>query len=268
MFSHFVFGSDDPAAVEPFYAAVLPVLGFVPRRADAEGLVFTHQSGLPWIAVRRPADGQPFARGNGYHVAFHVPDAETVQRFHGAALAAGGSDEGAPGLRKAYAPDYYGAYVRDPHGNKLQAVTYLDGRKAGPGGDVVSHVTLGSNDLQRSCAFYQGLLSTLGLVRLPEEESDELDYAFGHAGCALPVIFPQLAFDERAARPPHGSHPVFLAADRAAVERFHREGLRLGGGDLGAPAICPDDGPPGYGAGIADPDGNPLYARCPTPANG
>lgn len=269
MFSHFVVGSDDLRKAERFYAAVLPPLGFAAARGDGgalvfdhKGGVFDHESGRPSIVVRMPADGRRVGRGNGYHVAFHAADEATVQRFHAAALAAGGSDEGGPGLREIYAPDYYGAYVRDPDGNKLQAVTYLTGRKAGPGGDVISHITLGSNDLRRSCAFYTGLMATLGHVRLPEEESDDFDYAFGHAGCALPVVFPQLAFDGRPARPPHGSHPVFRAAGRRAVEDFHREGLRLGGGDLAAPAEHSAGGVAGYLAGIADPDGNALYACC------
>ncbi|MGF1632169.1 MAG: VOC family protein [Kiloniellaceae bacterium] len=264
MFSHFVFGSNDPASAETFYAAVLPLLGFTRLGGDAQGFAYAHAGGLPRVVVARPADGRGFERANGYHVAFHAADEATVQRFHAAALAAGGSDEGGPGLRLAYAPDYFSAYVRDRDGNKLQAVTYPEGRKAGPGGDVVSHITLGSNDLIRSGAFYEPLLKTLGLARLPAEETDEEDYAYGHAGCSLPVVFPQKTFDGRPATPGHGSHAVLLAPSRQAVEAFHREGLRLGGGDLAAPADCRDGGPPGYGAGIADPEGNPVYARCPT----
>lgn len=263
MFTHFVFGSSDPAAAEQFYAAVLPLLGFQRLGGDRSAFAYARSGGLPQIVVSRPADGRPFQRGNGYHVAFHAGDEETVQRFHAAALAAGGSDEGGPGLRRLYAPDYYGAYVRDPDGNKLQAVTYLDGRAAGPGGDVVSHITLGSDDLARSDAFYRGLLAPLGLVRLPAEETDGEDRAFGHAGCAMPVVFPQRTFDGRPAAPSHGSYPVLRAPSREAVAAFHRAALRLGGRSLARPADCADAGPPGFGAGIADPEGNALYARCP-----
>ncbi len=263
MFSHFVFGSDDPQRAARFHAAVLPLLGFTARTSAGSALTFAHRNGWPWVVIRRPQDGRPFERGNGYHVAFHVANEAIVQSFHAAALAAGGSDEGGPGLREVYAPDYYAAYVRDPDGNKLQAVTYPKGRKAGPGGDVISHITLGSNDLKRSCDFYTGIMATLGHARLPEEEQDEFDYAFGHAGCALPVVFPQLTFDGLPARPPHGSHAVFLAASRPAVETFHREGLRLGGESISAPEENRDGGPAGYSAGIADPDGNALHALCP-----
>ena len=69
-----------------------------------------------------PFDGRPAERGNGWHCAFLAPSRAAVDAFHTAALGAGGSDEGAPGLRPQYTENYYGAYVRDPDGNKLQAV--------------------------------------------------------------------------------------------------------------------------------------------------
>lgn len=263
MFSHFVFGSDDPTANARFYAAVLPLLGFAPL-AGSGGQVFARDGALPWIVVARPADGRVFRRGNGYHVAFHAADERTVRRFHAAGLAAGGSDEGGPGLRERYAADYYGAYLRDPAGNKLQAVTFLDGRKAGPGGDIVSHITLGCDDPPAALAFYQDLLAPLGLVRLPAEDTADEDRAFGRPGCAVPIVYAQRPFDGRPAAPPHGSYAVLRAPGRDAVEAFHRAGTGLGGRSLAAPGETADAGPPGLAAGIADLAGNPLYACCPT----
>ena len=58
------------------------------------------------------------------HVAFQAPDRETVRRFHRTAIENGGTDEGEPGLRPQYNANYYGAFVRDPDGNKIEAVTY------------------------------------------------------------------------------------------------------------------------------------------------
>jgi predicted lactoylglutathione lyase len=58
------------------------------------------------------------------HVAFAVPSRELVDEFHAAALAAGGEDNGAPGVREIYHPHYYGGYVLDPDGNNVEAVCH------------------------------------------------------------------------------------------------------------------------------------------------
>jgi catechol 2,3-dioxygenase-like lactoylglutathione lyase family enzyme len=74
-----------------------------------------------WIAARdRPAV-------SGAHVAFAAPDTETVDAFYEAALAAGGADNGPPGLRPMYHPGYYGAFVLDPDGNNVEAVCHRAG---------------------------------------------------------------------------------------------------------------------------------------------
>ena len=72
--------------------------------------------------VGLPFDQQPATAGNGSMVAVAAPSRRGVDEFHAAALAAGGSSEGAPGLRPHYGPNFYVAYVRDPDGNKLAAV--------------------------------------------------------------------------------------------------------------------------------------------------
>ena len=61
---------------------------------------------------------------SGVHVAFRVEDRETVDAFHAAALAAGGTDNGEPGVREIYHPHYYGAFVLDPDGNNVEAVCH------------------------------------------------------------------------------------------------------------------------------------------------
>jgi catechol 2,3-dioxygenase-like lactoylglutathione lyase family enzyme len=63
----------------------------------------------------------------GTHVAIAASDRATVAAFHAAALAAGGRDNGAPGLRPEYHPNYYGAFVLDPDGNNIEAVCHLPG---------------------------------------------------------------------------------------------------------------------------------------------
>jgi catechol 2,3-dioxygenase-like lactoylglutathione lyase family enzyme len=76
--------------------------------------------GKPWFWIseeRKPVT-------ENMHVAFAVPDRATVDAFHAAALEAGGTDNGAPGIREIYHPAYYGAYVLDPDGNNVEAVCH------------------------------------------------------------------------------------------------------------------------------------------------
>ncbi|WAC27217.1 VOC family protein [Ancylobacter sp. SL191] len=107
-----------------FYDAVLAPLGHV-RRADAsegwEGYGPDYDDGVSlWLCT--PFNGAAPSVGNGTMVAFRAPDAAAVDAFHAAALAQGGTDEGAPGVRPHYGPHFYVAYVRDPDGNKLACV--------------------------------------------------------------------------------------------------------------------------------------------------
>ena len=73
------------------------------------------------IYLATPANGQTATLGNGSMLAFKAKDRAAVDAFYHAALKAGGSDEGAPGVRGKSEPAFYGAYVRDPVGNKLCA---------------------------------------------------------------------------------------------------------------------------------------------------
>jgi len=77
---------------------------------------------LPRFYVYVPFDGMPSSPGNGCMVAFLAPSSAVVNNAYAAGLAAGGTDEGPPGSRPHYGPDYYGAYLRDPDGNKVHIV--------------------------------------------------------------------------------------------------------------------------------------------------
>jgi catechol 2,3-dioxygenase-like lactoylglutathione lyase family enzyme len=123
MFSHVTVGTNDIERARDFYDAVLATLG---TTSFTQGKHFTgyggRQSAQLWVLS--PFNRDPATVGNGAHVAFLAPDRASVDAFHAAAMAAGGMDEGAPGLRPQYHESYYGAYVRDPDGNKLQAVCH------------------------------------------------------------------------------------------------------------------------------------------------
>ena len=123
MFSHVTLGTDDLERARGFYDPVLAALGLTAPFALPGTLVYGELAG-PKLFIVSPFDGGPASSGNGTHVAFLAKSRSEVDAFHAAALAHGGSDEGAPGLRPHYHPHYYGAYARDPDGNKLQAVCH------------------------------------------------------------------------------------------------------------------------------------------------
>ena len=122
MLSHVHIGVREFDRALEFYAAVLVELGwrlkFVERERPWAGW---RPMGYdrPLILIGQPYDGAPANPGNGQMVALLAPNREAVDRFHATALAKGAVDDGAPGLRPEYHPDYYGAYVRDPDGNKI-----------------------------------------------------------------------------------------------------------------------------------------------------
>ncbi len=104
---------EDIERAKRFYAAVLGALG---RRIEGEG------DGYFWSDELFVSIADQHSRGaTRVHLAFQAQDEATVQRFHAAGMAAGGTDHGAPGLRP-YHPGYYGAFVLDPDGNNIETV--------------------------------------------------------------------------------------------------------------------------------------------------
>jgi catechol 2,3-dioxygenase-like lactoylglutathione lyase family enzyme len=123
LYSHITLGTNDRARAEKFYDAVMAALGHPVLFKAAKFLAYGEATGEKLFIVP-PFDGKEARSGNGVHAAFKVDSRAKVDAFHAAALKNGGTDEGAPGLRPHYHPNYYGAYVRDPDGNKLQAVCH------------------------------------------------------------------------------------------------------------------------------------------------
>ncbi|WP_417277544.1 VOC family protein [Celeribacter sp.] len=127
MFSHVTVGADDLDLAADFYDAVLVPLGLKQRVVEPDGgpearCWVRPEAPYPRFYVYKPFDRTPARAGNGAMLAFVAPTRAAVDTAHAAGLAQGGSDEGAPGLRPQYAPDYYGAYLRDPSGNKVHIV--------------------------------------------------------------------------------------------------------------------------------------------------
>ncbi len=124
MIAYVTVGADDIALAKRFYGAFLPALGYG-LSEGAEGLSYVlpvppgQSPVLPDFYVKPTFNGAPASAGNGAMVAFEVPSQAQVRALHAAAVAAGGTDEGAPGFRAAYGPQFYVGYLRDPQGNKI-----------------------------------------------------------------------------------------------------------------------------------------------------
>ena len=122
MIDHIGFAVSNMDRSKPFYVAALKPLGISivmevtaeQTGADAHAGFGKDDKAFFWIG----AGGKP---KGGTHVAFTAPTRADVDSFYRAALAAGGRDNGSPGLRPHYHPDYYGAFVLDPDGNNIEA---------------------------------------------------------------------------------------------------------------------------------------------------
>lgn len=127
MIDHISLGVRDMRAAKAFYDAALAPLGMkvtLPVELPGKGLVgagYAGDDGHPTFWIQLPFNGQKASDGNGTHVAFRAANREAVDSFYLAAIAAGGTDEGSPGHRTDYHPHYYGAFVRDLDGHKVEA---------------------------------------------------------------------------------------------------------------------------------------------------
>jgi catechol 2,3-dioxygenase-like lactoylglutathione lyase family enzyme len=121
MLHHVSVGVRDVARAAQFYDAVLATLGYK-RVMEFLPYAVAYGDKNPEFWVQLPSDRNPASVGNGVHVGFAARSKEAIHSFHRAALGAGGANEGDPGPRPDYGPAYYGAFVRDVDGNKLEAV--------------------------------------------------------------------------------------------------------------------------------------------------
>jgi catechol 2,3-dioxygenase-like lactoylglutathione lyase family enzyme len=123
MIDHVAVAVRDLAAAADFYEVVLGALGFVKLDGRATTLGFGKRYSEFWINYR-PAVTL-MAPDSGAHVALRAASAAAVEAFHAAALAAGGTCDGPPGLRPQHGEGYYAAFIRDLDGNRIEAVTFL-----------------------------------------------------------------------------------------------------------------------------------------------
>lgn len=119
MIGYITIGALDFDKSVAFYDALLGAIGGERKSNEGGWAFYGAKDGEANVAICKPFDGQPARAGNGIMIAFSAPTREAVNAAHAAALASGGSDEGAPGMRPPDGTSFYGAYVRDPTGNKL-----------------------------------------------------------------------------------------------------------------------------------------------------
>jgi catechol 2,3-dioxygenase-like lactoylglutathione lyase family enzyme len=128
VFSHIFIGVTDFERAMSFYTALTTILGIEPRFCERERPWAGWQSSpgpRPLLLIGTPYDREAHVAGNGQMVAFLAASRAVVDEAFNVAIAGGGISEGAPGVRPEYHENYYGAYFRDPDGNKLCVVCHL-----------------------------------------------------------------------------------------------------------------------------------------------
>ena len=124
MIDHVSIAVRDLGKAESFYAAVLAPLGMRKLREWPNAAIGFGKT-YPEFWINRRAALARVEEDSGVHICLRATDTRAVDDFHAAALKAGGTSDGAPGLRTEYHSSYYAAFVRDPDGNRIEAVTFL-----------------------------------------------------------------------------------------------------------------------------------------------
>jgi catechol 2,3-dioxygenase-like lactoylglutathione lyase family enzyme len=237
VFDHVGVRVSDLEASRRFYELALAQLGYdEPYRGDWfyewEDLAIGHEH------------DRPITRN--LHLALVARSRDAVDAWWRAMTAAGHPDDGAPGPRPQYSPDYYGAFVRDPDGNSVEAVHHGEPRG---GENRLDHLWIRVRDLAESRLFYETVAPTVGL-RVQDGAANRFHVTSGGRSFALVQEEPVS----------ENVHLAFPARDRESVKAFHRAALEAGFRDNGSPGERLQYHPGYYGAFVLDPDGNNVEA--------
>ena len=231
MFDHVTIRASDRKASERFYETVLLPLGV--------DTTYRTNAVTSWgnFLVTERSDEHPVT--TGLHVGFVAPTREQVDAFWQAGIDAGYTDDGPPGPRPQYRPDYYGAFLRDPDGNSAEAVNH--GALAQEG--IIDHLWLRVADLAAATAFYRLIAPTAGL-ELRHEDPERSSFGVRTAG----------SFTLVPGTPTANLHVAFSGHD-TDVQRFHADALAAGYESNGEPGERARYHPGYYAAFVFDPDG-------------
>jgi catechol 2,3-dioxygenase-like lactoylglutathione lyase family enzyme len=238
VFDHVTIRVSDLEASSRFYEQALAQLGYgEPYRGDPF---------LEWedLSIASAGDDRPATRN--LHLALVARSPADVDGWWRAMTAAGHPDDGEPGPRPQYSPGYYGAFVRDPDGNSVEAVHQGTPRESE---SRLDHLWIRVRDLVESRLFYETVAPTVGL-RIREGAVDRFHVTGGARSFALVLGEPVT----------ENLHLAFPAPDRVTVDAFHAAAVEAGFRDNGAPGERPEYHPGYYGAYVLDPDGNNIEA--------
>jgi catechol 2,3-dioxygenase-like lactoylglutathione lyase family enzyme len=236
VFDRVTLRASDLEASLRFYEAVLAVLG-VEQTSRTAALAEWDDFSLAPASAATPVTRR-------LHIAWLAPSRGHVGAFWRTGTAAVYRDDGAPGERPEYGPDYYGAFLLDPDGNSAEAVHHGD--VAGSG--VIDHLWIRVADVEAAKAFYATIAAAAGF-RLAGERPGWAHFA--GAGGTFSLV---------PGEPTENLHMAFPAPDRAAVYAFHRTATGAGYRDNGGPGERAQYHPGYYGAFVLDPDGNNIEA--------
>jgi catechol 2,3-dioxygenase-like lactoylglutathione lyase family enzyme len=231
MFDHVTIRAADREASERFYETVLGPIG-IEKSYSGE-----HYAEWAAFSLAQATDEKPVTER--LHLAFVAPSREHVDEFWRVGTAAGYRDDGEPGPRPQYSPEYYGSFLLDPDGNSAEAVHHEE-RRPGP----IDHLWIRVADLSASKRFYE-LVSPQTGFQLRAETEDRAGFA--GRGASFSIVH---------GTPTKHAHMAFPVSENATVDEFHRKATEAGYRDNGPPGERSVYHPGYYGAFVLDPDGN------------
>jgi catechol 2,3-dioxygenase-like lactoylglutathione lyase family enzyme len=233
MFDHVTIRAADYGASVRFYDLILRALGITPTYSSEELTAWDDFSILQAGPNHPPT--------TGLHIGFVAPARAHVDEFWRTGVEAGHPDDGPPGERPQYRPEYYGAFLRDPDGNSVEAVDHANTRRGGH----IDHLWIRVRDLAASQAFYRVISRHTGLR---DGRRWDGGVQFLGAWASFSLVDDGLPVTENA-------HLAFPAPDRETVVAFHDAATAAGHRSNGVPGERAQYHPGYYAAYVLDPDG-------------